>query len=50
MMSYKIAKEEFEPMLQQLKDLVNKDLETLEQELEDADAPYTPGRAIRMID
>jgi len=50
MMSLEIAEEEFGPILQRLKKLVNVDLEDLEQKLEDADAPYTPGRAIKMID
>ncbi len=49
-MSYQIAQEEFEPILNELKALVKTDLESLEQKLEDADAPYTPGRAIKMID
>jgi len=49
-MSFSIAKEEFEPLLAQLKTMINKDLEALEKELEEADAPYTPGRAIKMID
>ncbi len=49
-MSYAIAKQEFEPLLSELKQLVNEDLESLENKLEDADAPYTPGRAIKMID
>jgi len=48
--SYAIAKEEFEPILNALKQLVSEDFEALEQMLEDADAPYTPGRAIKMID
>ena len=49
-MSYEIAKEEFEPLLAKLKKMINTDLENLEQKLEDADAPYTPGRAIKMIE
>jgi photosystem II stability/assembly factor-like uncharacterized protein/uncharacterized protein YukE len=49
-MSYQIAKEEFEPILSRLKTLVSTDLEELEQMLEDADAPYTPGRAVKMIE
>ena len=49
-MSYQIAKDEFEPILTRLRNLVNTDLESLEQMLEDADAPYTPGRAIKMIE
>jgi len=47
---YEIANEEFVPMLTRLKKLVNDDLEALEQKLEEADAPYTPGRAIKMIE
>ena len=50
MNSYAIAKEEFEPILTALQKLVKEDFEVLEQKLEDADAPYTPGRAIKMID
>ncbi len=49
-MSYEIAKEEFEPMLSALKKLVKEDLAALENKLEEADAPYTPGRAIKMIE
>jgi len=47
--SFAIAKEEFKPILAEIKQLVNGDLAELEQLLEDADAPYTPGRAIKMI-
>ncbi len=47
--SFKIAKEEFLPLLKELQDLAQKDLESLEKKLEEADAPYTPGRAIKMI-
>jgi len=49
-MSFALAKEEFVPILDQIKALIKNDLEALEQKLEDADAPYTPGRAIKMID
>jgi len=49
-MSFAIAKEEFEPILQKIKTLVKNDIEELEQALEDADAPYTPGRALKMIE
>jgi len=49
-MSFDIAKEEFEPLLNELRNLINVDLEDLENKLEDADAPYTPGRAIKMIE
>ncbi len=47
--SYAIAKAEFEPILKDLRKLVEQDVAQIEQKLEDADAPYTPGRAIRMI-
>ena len=50
MMSYEIAQEEFSPIQQRLLRLVNEDLDALEQKLEDAGAPYTPGRAIKMIE
>ena len=49
-MSFEIAKEEFEPILQMIKDLVKIDIEKLEQALENSDAPYTPGRALKMIE
>jgi len=49
-MSFQIAKEEFEPILEMIKSLVKNDIEQLEQALEDADAPYTPGRALKMIE
>ncbi len=49
MMSLQIAEEEFRPILEELRQLVDKDLDALEQMLEDSDAPYTPGRAIKMI-
>ncbi|MFA0964131.1 WD40/YVTN/BNR-like repeat-containing protein [Roseivirga sp. BDSF3-8] len=41
---FRIAKEEFVPVLNDLKQLVNEDLAQLEDALEDAGAPYTPGR------
>ena len=47
--SLAIAQEEFQPILNQLRSLVNNEINDLEQKLEDADAPYTPGRAIKMI-
>jgi len=47
--SYKIAKEEFKPILEALRTLATVDIDRLEQKLEDADAPYTPGRAIKML-
>ncbi|MFZ5971013.1 MAG: WD40/YVTN/BNR-like repeat-containing protein [Bacteroidota bacterium] len=39
-----IAGEEFEVALTQLKEVINTDLKNLEQSLEKAGAPYTPGR------
>jgi len=48
-MSFAIAKEEFGPILEQLTTIAEKMLPELEQKLENADAPYTPGRAIRMM-
>ncbi|MEE9438261.1 MAG: glycosyl hydrolase [Saprospiraceae bacterium] len=47
--SFKIAKEEFLPILKILKDIAMKAIPALEQKLENADAPYTPGRAIQML-
>jgi hypothetical protein len=49
-MSYGIAAEEFGPILDVLVKVAREDLDALEQKLEDADAPYTPGRAIKMLD
>ncbi len=39
-----IASEEFEGVLSELKTVINTDIKTLEQKLEAAGAPYTPGR------
>ena len=47
--SLAIAKEEFTPILDALQKLATEDIEALESMLEKADAPYTPGRAIKMI-
>lgn len=47
--SLMIAKEEFMPLLAELQEIANSELEKLERKLEEADAPYTPGRAIKMI-
>ena len=49
-MSLDIAKEEFQPILDKVKKLATVDIEKLEQKLEDMGAPYTPGRAIKMIE
>lgn len=48
-MSLKIAQEEFVPILDGLQQLATRELPSLEAMLEDADAPYTPGRAIKMM-
>jgi len=47
--SLAIAREEFGPILKALQKLATVDIEALEKMLEDADAPYTPGRAIKMM-
>ncbi|MBS1542744.1 MAG: glycosyl hydrolase, partial [Bacteroidetes bacterium] len=39
-----IASEEFDAILNELKTVVNTDIKALEKKLEDAGAPYTPGR------
>jgi len=44
-----IAKEEFGPILDILTEIATVDIPALEQKLENADAPYTPGRAIQMM-
>jgi len=41
---YRIAGEEFEPQLAKLKQLVEVDMKKLEKAMEDAGAPWTPGR------
>jgi hypothetical protein len=41
---YKVATEEFEPLLAQLKSLLEVDLKNLEYEMERYGAPWTPGR------
>jgi hypothetical protein len=41
---YRITGEELEPQLEKLRQLVEKDLNKLEAEMEAADAPWTPGR------
>lgn len=47
--SLAIAKEEFEPILKGLQTVATEDIKSLEAMLEAADAPYTPGRAIKMM-
>jgi len=45
---YDIAKNEFAPILDDIKMALEK-LKLLEDKLEDADAPYTPGRTIKLL-
>jgi photosystem II stability/assembly factor-like uncharacterized protein len=45
--SYRIASQEFAPVLEQLRQLIEEDLEGLESKLEAAGAPWTPGRVPR---
>ncbi len=47
--SLAIAKEEFGPILEKLTQIATVAIPALEQKLENADAPYTPGRAIQMM-
>ena len=42
----RIAAEEFKPQLAAIKKVLNEDIKRLEQKLEAAGAPYTPGRAV----
>jgi photosystem II stability/assembly factor-like uncharacterized protein len=44
--SYEIASEEFDGLVDQLRQLIESDLPALEAELEAAGAPWTPGRGI----
>ncbi len=46
--SYEIAKAQFEPVLEQLTKLYEEDLVALEEKLEAAGAPFTPGRVPRL--
>ncbi|HVF60758.1 MAG TPA: glycosyl hydrolase, partial [Thermoanaerobaculia bacterium] len=45
--SYRIASQEFGPVLERLRKLIEEDLEGLESKLEAAGAPWTPGRVPR---
>ncbi len=47
--SFGIAKEEFKPILDTLMNIATTAIPALEEKLEKADAPYTPGRAIQML-
>ena len=42
--AYKIASEDFTPVLSQLKSLIETDIKSIEAQLEKLDAPWTPGR------
>jgi photosystem II stability/assembly factor-like uncharacterized protein len=42
----KLADEAFKPLLGRIKKLINTDLKNFEEQLEEAGAPYTPGRTI----
>ncbi len=42
--SFRIIEQEFEPLLSQLKTLVEVELKSLESDMEDAGCPWTPGR------
>lgn len=48
--NYEIAVAEFKPLLDDLKSLVTKDLQVLQDELEKAGAPYTPYRLPEFVD
>jgi len=48
--SYAIAKEEYEALVDNIKMLAEKDVPALEKMLEDAGAPYTPGRGLMMME
>jgi photosystem II stability/assembly factor-like uncharacterized protein len=48
--SYRIAKEEFEDLIDAIRSLAKKDVPALEKLLEEADAPYTPGRGLLMME
>ncbi len=48
--SYTIAKEEFEVLVDSIKKIAQQEVPALEQKLEDAGAPYTPGRGLIMME
>lgn len=48
--SYNIAVEEFKPLLQQIKQIVNVDMKKLHQDLEKVGAPYTPNAPLDFSD
>ncbi len=48
--SYRIAKEEYDIIRSAIKELAEKSLPVLEEMLEEAGAPYTPGRGLLMME
>ncbi|MDX1939269.1 MAG: glycosyl hydrolase [Saprospiraceae bacterium] len=44
----KIAKEEFAPIVSEIRNIMETDIKNLERKLEDAGAPYTPGRMVEI--
>ena len=42
--NYRIASEEFKPLLNELKQILEIDLKNLENEMDNLNAPWTPGR------
>ncbi|MEM1120986.1 MAG: glycosyl hydrolase, partial [Bacteroidota bacterium] len=47
--SFAIAKEEFAPILAKIRAVADEDMVKLEEQLEAVNAPYTPGRKIRVL-
>ena len=47
--SFAIAKEEYQPIFDKLKAIAENDFPAMEKKLEKYKAPYTPGRALRMM-
>ncbi len=46
---YEIAREEFESVSDRINDVLNNDVPALKQKLDEAGAPWTPGREIPEI-
>ncbi|MCP5046301.1 MAG: glycosyl hydrolase [bacterium] len=46
----RIAREELKPQLEKLKQLIHQDIKKLEKAMEDAKAPWTPGRLLQLQD
>ena len=47
--SFAIAKEEFVPILAAIREVADVDMVKLEEQLEEAKAPYTPGRKVKLL-